>query len=119
MKVLSTQVNHIRHRYYLTDADNHIDICKCPEGVVWEIHNIVLEKHGGGVSTFDYLMIVRNGVQHYLEGIIHIIVAVKTMNTCKKVVYMKPGDVLRFTFRTFTSDFDVSISYGVVEHRDP
>ena len=119
MKVLSTQVNHIRHRYYFTDEDSHVDICKCPAHAVWEIHNIVLEKHAGGFSTFDYLQIIRNGVAHYLEGLIHVIVATKTMNTCKKIVYMKPGDVLRFTFRTWGNDFDVSISYGVVEHRDP
>jgi len=116
MKVLSTQVNHLKQAYEQTDATFTLLLCKCPAGIVWEIHNFFIYKPVINWCHVGYLQIRRNGEIHFtypveLSGNIAIIKSLPDM------FYLSDGDELLVYGGAWFGTMDMTFSWGVVEHR--
>jgi len=118
MKVLSTRINHIFYTHFTTDNPGTITICQCPASIVWEIHNLTFTKIAGGVSTFSYVIIKRNGVGHKIDSYKGADIGPSACRQYHEIIYMKPGDVLQVQVNAWVNYLTFQIAYGVLEHRD-
>lgn len=118
MRILSTRVNHIFYGHFTTLSPGYITVCKCPAGMVWEVHNLTLSKLAGGASTFTHIFIIRNGVTHNLNSYKAVDIAASACHPFHKIIYMKPGDVLKLQVNAWVNYLTFQIAYGIVEHRD-
>ena len=107
------------YTHYAIDLSKDFMICKCPENIVWEVHNLVINKKAGGISLFNFLKIVNGGHHRYIQGPMDVDFLATAVYIMEAPIYLRPGDSLILTACAWVDYVLFSISWGILEQRDP